>query len=227
MSTKIVSSKSSLPQWIDWIVGAVVAVITFGGIAYAAQSGLFSFSVFTNSDWNWYIVRAAGVTAFLMLAASMAWGVFVSSRLIKDWAPGVVSMMFHATVSWLAVILTLVHMGLLLLNQYYTYTLSNLLIPFTGAYRPFAVGLGIIAFWGIFAVTISFSLRKLMSRKAWLWLHYTSYGAFALTAVHSLLAGTDGTRPAMLVILGAFSALVGGMLIMRIRQSSSKARAEG
>src|SRR5206468_4741955 len=136
-----------------------------------------------------------------------------------DWSPGPLSMLLHATTSWLAVALTLAHMGLLLFDNYYTYTLSNLLIPFTGPYRPIAVGLGILAFWIILAVTISFSMRKLLGRRAWLLLHYTSYVSFGLVAVHALFAGTDATRPGMLMILGGFTALVGTMLIMRIRQS--------
>jgi len=112
-------------------------------------------------------------------------------------------------------------MGLLLFDSYYTYTLSNLLVPFTGPYRAFAVGLGIIAFWMILVVTISFSMRKLLSRRAWLWLHYTSYIAFGLVAVHALLAGTDATRPAMIAIIAGFSAAVGALLIMRIRQAQA------
>jgi len=70
----------------------------------------------------------------------------------------------------------------------------------------------------ILAVTISFSMRKLMSRRVWLWLHYTSYIAFGLVAVHALMAGTDATRPAMIAIISGFSVLMSGMLLMRIRQ---------
>lgn len=214
----IVPPEPELPRRIDGLIGALIGGIAFGGVVVWAASGFLNLAAFNSDQWSWFIVRAAGLTAFLMLAASMVWGVFVSSRIIKDWVPGPASMMFHATTSWLAVVLMIAHMGLLLLDKFYTYTLSNLLIPFTGPYRPFAVGLGIVAFWGIFAVTISFSLRKLMSRKAWLWLHYTSYASFGLVAVHALLAGTDATRPAMLTILGVFSVLVGGMLLMRVRQ---------
>jgi len=217
-SSSIVAPKAALPRWIDAAAGLVVGGITLGALVLWLHSGLQNFTVFDSAQWSWFLVRAAGVTGFLMLAASMLWGVFVSSKLIKDWVPGTVSMMLHATTSWLAVVLTLAHMGLLLFDSYYRYTLSNLLVPFTGPYRPFAVGLGIAAFWMILAVTISFSMRKLMSRRVWLWLHYTSYIAFGLVAVHALMAGTDATRPAMIAIISGFSVLMSGMLLMRIRQ---------
>ncbi len=219
MIPETVKSKSVVPHWVDWVVVAVVIGISLGAITQWASAGGFNLSLFDSTKWSWYLVRAAGLTGFLMLAASMLWGIFLSSHLIKDWVPGTGSMLFHATTSWLAVVLTLAHMGLLLFDSYYTYTLSNILVPFTGPYRPFAVGLGIIAFWTVLAVTISFSLRKLMSHRAWLWLHYTSYAAFGLVAVHALLAGTDATRPAMITILVGFSLLVGVMLVMRVQQS--------
>lgn len=217
--------KSAVPHWVDWLVGLMVAGVSLGALAIWANAGLLNFTVFDTPQWSWFIVRAAGLTAFLLLAASMVWGVFLSSHIVKDWVPGPASMLLHATTSWLAVALSLAHMGLLLFDSYYTYTLSNLLVPFTGPYRPVAVGIGIIAFWLILAVTISFSMRKLIGRRAWLWLHYTSYVAFGMVAVHALMAGTDATRPAMITILAGFSVLVGAMLIMRIRQSLAARRA--
>lgn len=208
--------------WMDWAAAIIVGVAALGMLIYTLTSGVLSISVFDNAKWSWYLVRAAGVTAFLLLTASTVWGIFLSSHLIKNWSPGPVSMLLHATTSWLAVVLSIAHMALLLFDDYYTYTLSDLLIPFTGPYRPLAVGLGIIALWMIFAVTISFSLRKLIGRKAWLWLHYTSYVSFGLVSVHAIFAGTDATRPAMVVILIGFSLMVSVMLGIRIQQSRSE-----
>jgi len=217
--TAVEVPKANTLGWIDWAAAVVVGVASLGMLAYTLSSGTLNVSLFDTAQWSWYLVRAAGLTAFLLLTASMLWGVFLSSRIIKDWSPGPVSMLLHATTSWLAIVLSLAHMGLLLFDNYYTYTLADIIIPFSGPYRPLAVGIGIIAFWMIFAVTISFSMRKLIGRKAWLYLHYTSYASFGLIGVHALFAGTDATRPAMLVILGGFSLLVGAMMVMRIRQS--------
>jgi sulfoxide reductase heme-binding subunit YedZ len=154
-----------------------------------------------------------------LLAASTLWGLFLSSRVIKDWSPGPVSLLMHATVSWLAVVLALAHALLLLFDNFYSYTVVDLMVPFIGPYRPLAVGLGIIALWLIFAITISFSLRRFMSNRAWYWLHYTSYIAFALVTVHALLAGTDADKLGMRIILGVFSAGVAALLAWRLRQS--------
>lgn len=217
--TAVEAPKANNLGWIDWAAALVVGLASVGMLAYTLSSGVLNVSLFDTAKWSWYLVRAAGLTAFLLLTASTIWGIFLSSHLIKDWSPGPVSLLLHATTSWLAVVLSIAHMGLLLFDNYYTYTLSDIIIPFTGPYRPLAVGIGIIAFWMLFAITISFSMRKLIGRKAWLWLHYTSYAAFGLVGAHALFAGTDATRPAMLVILGGFTLLVGIMMTMRIRQS--------
>lgn len=205
---------------IDWLVLIVVLVAGIGSVGYLLFSGSLGASLADDARLSWHIVRASGLTAYALLAASMVWGIFLSSRLIKNWSPGPLTLLLHATTSWLAVVLALAHMALLLLDNYYTYTAADLVVPFIGPYRPVAVGAGTIAFWMIPAVTVSFSLRKLMSRGAWLWLHYTSYASFILVTGHALFAGTDATQGGMTAILGVFSALVVGLMVWRITQSS-------
>ena len=89
-----------------------------------------------------------------------------------------------------------------------SFGITALLVPFTGPYRPFAVGLGVVAFWLILAITVSFSLRNLIGHRTWKWLHYTSYGSFGLITVHALLAGTDATQSGIRIILFGFTACV-------------------
>jgi len=153
-------------------------------------------------------VRSAGMVAYALLALSMLWGLFLSSRVLKNWSPGPLTLLLHAATSWLAVVLSIAHALLLLFDSYYTYTIQDIIVPFVGPYRPFAVGLGVIALWLTLVITVSFSLRKLIGRRAWLWLHYTSYGAFALITVHAMLAGTDATQGGVRVILFVFGAAV-------------------
>ena len=198
----------------------VVAVVIAGvSIVYTAQVGAFNVALSQDALWAWHLSRASGMVAYSMLAASTLWGVFLSSRLIKDWSPGPLSLLLHATTSWLAVIFSVVHAFLLLFDNYYSFSAANLLVPFSGPYRPTWVGLGILGLYLTFVITISFSLRKLIGQRAWQWLHYTSYGAFALISVHALLAGTDAAQPGMQIILGLFGVVVTGLLLMRIGQA--------
>jgi sulfoxide reductase heme-binding subunit YedZ len=212
-------STRPLPGWIDWAVLAVAILIAAVSIVYTAQVGAFNVSLTQDALWAWHLSRASGMVAYSMLAASTLWGVFLSSRVIKDWSPGPLSLLLHATTSWLAVIFSVVHAVLLLFDNYYSFAPANLLVPFTGPYRPTWVGFGILGLYLTFVITISFSLRKVIGQPAWQWLHYTSYGAFALISVHALLAGTDAAQPGMRIILGLFGVVVIGLLFMRIGQA--------
>lgn len=210
------SKRISVPHWVDWLMIAIILIVSGVSFISTLNSGVFSSSLVDNQQWSWYLVRSAGMMAYGLLAASMLWGLFLSSHLLKDWSPGPLTLLLHATTSWLAVVLSAAHALLLLFDNYYTYTLSDLVVPFTGPYRPFAVGLGVIAFWLVLAITLSFSLRKLIGHRNWLWLHYTSYGSFALITAHVLLAGTDATQTGVRIILFGFSAAVFVLFTLRV-----------
>src|SRR5690606_11872289 len=137
------------------------------------------------------------------LMGSTLWGLFISAQFVRDWSRGPVSTTMHSTISWAALIVGLIHALLLLLDNYFTYTLGDLFIPFTGPYRPEAVGLGTLAFWVIVIVTLSFPFRKRIGHGLWKKLHYTSYAAFGMVSLHGLFAGTEGTSPGLRLSIGA------------------------
>lgn len=213
---------TEVPRWVDWVILGGILAASVVSVGAMLSSGAIGASLTGDSLLSWHIARAAGLTAYMLLTASTLWGLFLSTRLIKDWTPGPVSLLLHATASWLAVALMFVHVGMLLFDKYYSYTLADLFVPFIGPYRPFAVGLGIIAAWLTVAITISFAFRKVIGQRAWRLLHYTSYAAFALVTVHTVLAGTDMSKPGMWIVVVGFFALSAGLLGWRIRLSVSQ-----
>ena len=137
------------------------------------------------------MTRSAGISAYLLLFASMVWGLFVSGQHVKDWSPGTLSLTMHTAVAWLALMLGFTHALLLLGDTYFSYTLSDVLVPFTGPYRPLEVGLGTLALWLTLVVTLSFQVKRRIGHRAWRWIHLTSYVAFGMVTIHGLTAGTD------------------------------------
>ncbi|MEP7284423.1 MAG: hypothetical protein ABI947_01485 [Chloroflexota bacterium] len=220
--SNIPPASQEIPHIVDWLILLVVVGVSVVSIGATFLSGAFSASLSADNVLSWHLVRAAGLTSYTLLAASTLWGLFLSSRILKNWSPGPLSLLLHVTVSWLAIVLAAAHAGLLVFDTYYNYTLKDLIVPFVGPYRPFAVGLGIAAAWLILAINISFGMRKLIGHRAWLWLHYTSYGAFALVTVHALLAGTDATKPGMMLILGVFTVVIVALLSWRLLQPKSR-----
>lgn len=139
----------------------------------------------------WYFTRSAGTVAYLLLASSTIWGLLLSTKLIKEMVPAALALAMHNILSWLAVLLTGLHALALLWDSFYTYTLADLTVPFIGPYKPGWVGLGIIGFYLMFLVSLSFNFRKQIGQKRWRQLHYAAFGVYILATVHGAMAGTD------------------------------------
>lgn len=204
----------------------VASLIVIGlSTAWMMNSGIFNFTLATDEKLSWHLVRSSGIVAYVLLLASTIWGLLLSSQSVKDWSPGPVSLTLHSTISWLALLLGLGHGLLLLLDKYFTYTLSDILVPFTGPYRPEAVGLGTLTFWLLVVISLSFPLKKRIGQVNWRRLHYTSYGAFGLVSIHGLFAGTDGTHLGFRLLVGAGVLLV--ILLLGIRVSKDQTKPTG
>ncbi|MBI1276655.1 MAG: hypothetical protein GC179_00870 [Anaerolineaceae bacterium] len=183
------------------------SIITSVGI-YLYQHGIFVRGSAVASNTSWYLIRAAGTIAYILLTTSVLWGLALTTRVIKDWSPGALSMVLHSTLSWLAVAFSILHALLLLTDNYLHYDLSSILIPFTGPYRPLAVGLGTLACWLALIVAGSFALKKHLGHRLWKILHLTSYGLYAMITLHALLAGSDADKTGFRVVAGIMVLLV-------------------
>lgn len=211
-------------KWTDFLALVFSLVVIGGSGVWMLQNGIFSaVSLSTNANAVWYMIRSAGITAYILLVLSMVWGLFISGQYVKNWSPGPLSLMMHSTVSWLALILGLTHALLLMADRYFSFTLGDILIPFTGPYRVIAVGIGTVAFWMILIITISFPFKRKIGHKAWLRIHMSSYIAFALVTLHGLTAGTDGRLPGFRLMLAMSVVLVVALMIVRMSKDHNKA----
>jgi methionine sulfoxide reductase heme-binding subunit len=191
------------------IVGVSIVLgsswILLANTPVAAQLGtLLGISVKT----PWYFSRSAGTVAYLLLAGSTIWGLLLSSKIIKEAVPAALALAMHNILSWLALAFTGMHAIALLFDNFYTYTLADLTIPFIGPYQPGWVGLGIISLYVMLLTTISFYFRKQIGQKRWRQLHYLTFGAYVLATVHGAMAGTDSGNPGMQAIYWGSGLLV-------------------
>ena len=192
---------------IIWILPAIVPQLAVNANILAGEKAA------------WYLTRSSGTVAYLMLSASTIWGLLLSTKLVKQWVPAAISLAMHNYISWLSLGLTVFHAGVLLFDSYYTYTLSALLIPFTGPYSPLWVGMGTLGFYIILITTVSYYVRKQIGQKVWRKLHYTTFGGYVLATVHGLMAGTDAAQ--LMSIFGTSSFLVLFLTLYRILSSGS------
>lgn len=203
------------------VMGASLIVIGLSAV-WMVNSGMFDFALASDQKLSWHLVRSSGIVAYVLLLASTIWGLLLSSQFVKDWSPGPVSLTLHSTISWLGLLLGLVHGLLLLFDKYFTYTLKDILVPFAGPYRPEVVGLGTLAFWLLVVISISFPLKKRIGQVVWKRLHYTSYIAFGLVSLHGLFAGTDSIHLGFRLLVGGGVLLVVLLLGMRVGKEQTK-----
>lgn len=212
--------------WVD-IISLIVSLAILGLVAvWTVQSGFVAGVLETNRSMTWQFIRSSGLTAYVLFAVSTLWGVALSSKVVKDWSPGPLSMLMHASVSWLGVVFAALHALLLLFDQYVPYHPVEILVPFIGPYRPGAVGLGTITFWLMLLVALSFAVKRRLGHRRWKLLHYTSYAGFFTVTAHALLAGTDAVRLGFLILFALSGLSVVALIGYRIRVGKpGKARA--
>ncbi len=210
------NSNSSIPP-LAWLAGGIGG-LALGVLAALAMQTPLGSSIGNFFRWllaanttqvTWYITRAAGLTAYLLLWLSVAWGLAVSSKILDTLLHGSFTYDFHQFISLLSIGFIAIHLLSLLFDQYMPYSVAQLLIPGLSSYRPVWVGVGIVAFYLTLLVTITFYLRGRIGMKAFRTIHVFSLVAYLATTIHGLLSGTDSSLPAVeIMYAGSFLSVI-------------------
>ena len=157
----------------------------------------------------WILARASGMTAYLLITASMIAGLVVKSRPFGAAVKAASAVDVHRFLTSLALGAVAIHALTLVLDSTIHIGLGALLVPLTAPYRPVWTGLGVLAAELAVVVAISFPLRKRIGARVWRRLHWATYAIFVLATAHGLGAGTDSNQPwAFDIYLGSVGAVV-------------------
>jgi sulfoxide reductase heme-binding subunit YedZ len=171
-------------------LAAMVMGASVSALIGQALDGLFAIN---SVQAMWYVTRAAGLTAYLLMWFSTVWGLAVSSKVLEPVLQSAFSYDFHEFISLLSIGFLALHIVVLLADQYLPFSVAAVLVPFIAPYRPLWVGLGIIGFYLTLLVTVTFYLRRRIGSKTFRAIHLASFAAYVLSALHGLLAGTDSS----------------------------------
>ena len=184
----------------------VIGVILIGAIVAMTPAGQslgsylrFLFALDSVQLW-WYVTRASGIIAYLLLWFSTILGLAVTSKYLDGMLDRLFTYDFHEFISLLSVGFTLVHVIVLMLDLYMPYSLAQILVPFISPYRPFWVGVGVISFYIILLVTITFYLRNKIGRSAFRAIHVLSLLGYIGVTLHGYFSGTDTALPSMQIL---------------------------
>ena len=157
----------------------------------------------------WILARTSGLVAYLLLTASILAGLVLKSRPFGVVLRPAVVTDLHRFLALLSLGAVFAHGLALLLDRTAPIAVADLLVPGLAPYRPFWVGLGVLAAESMLVVYASFSLRTRIGARNWRRLHWATYAVFVLATFHGLAAGTDSvTNWAPAVYGGATGAVL-------------------
>lgn len=137
----------------------------------------------------WIVSRAAGIAALILSSCSVCIGLLMGGRIVKDHRLDL--RVTHEALS-LAMLVTLVVHGLTLIGDGYLHpSLGDVAVPFLSSYKTLWTSTGIVAFWALAALGISYYARGRIGVRRWRKLHRFTALAWVMGVVHSLGEGTD------------------------------------
>ena len=142
----------------------------------------------------WYVARASGIIAWLMLTASVIWGVLLSTDAFPERRRPAWLLDLHRWLGGLTVVFVGAHLAALVADNYTHFGLADLVVPYASGWRPGAVALGVVAMWLLVAVELTSLAMRRLPRSVWRGVHLTSYVVFWLAILHAAFAGTDSTN---------------------------------
>lgn len=157
----------------------------------------------------WYLARSGGLVAWGLLAASVIWGLTMTTRLTRGHRPRPAWLLdLHRFLGGLALVFVGIHITTIALDTYVHFDVVQLLVPFASSWHPVAVAWGVLGLYALLAVEITSLLRARLSKRVWRSTHYLAFPLFALTTIHALSAGTDRHTFAMRATMLGASAVI-------------------
>ena len=172
-----------------------------------------------NNQLWWYFARSGGIVAWALLAASVLWGLALSTKVLRGRPRPNWILDLHRFLGGLALLFTGIHVLSLIMDSYVHFGLIEVLVPFTGTWHPVAVAWGVISLYLLLAVELTSLARKRISKRAWRMTHYLSFPLFLLTTVHALSAGTDRSTLPLRWSVIAVSAAITMLTFVRVNKA--------
>ncbi|MCU1400394.1 MAG: Flavodoxin reductase (ferredoxin-NADPH reductase) family 1 [Acidimicrobiales bacterium] len=176
----------------------------------------------SNELW-WYTARAAGIVGWALLAASVLWGLFISTKALGRKARPNWMLDLHRFLGGFAVIFTAIHVLGIMMDSYIHFGLAEVLVPFTASWNPNAVAGGIVAMYLLIAIEVSSLLRKRIPKRAWRAIHFAGFPLFVASTLHAFMAGTDASGVVFTLVAIVTSLAVVALTIRRVNQARRQA----
>lgn len=170
----------------------------------------------------WYIDRAAGLVAWVLLTASVVLGLLLSSKVLgKKVKPNWLQDL-HRGISGLSAAFVAVHVAGAIGDNYIHFGVKDVLVPGASSWRTLATAWGVVTLYLMVAVEGSSLLRKHLPKALWRKLHYLSFPLFITATAHGISAGTDGGKTVGIAVAALATSAIAGLTAMRVVDEMEK-----
>jgi methionine sulfoxide reductase heme-binding subunit len=169
----------------------------------------------TSAPIDWYVARASGLTAYILLTAVVVVGMTMGAkRTLPGWPRFTVEDVHRFGGLLVGSFLT-IHVVTIAVDAWLPFSLQSLIVPFLSRYRPLWVGLGVISIELLIALAITNHYRQRLPYVFWRRAHYLNFAVWTGATIHGLGSGTDRSSPWMLAIFALATASVAGTVVWR------------
>jgi sulfoxide reductase heme-binding subunit YedZ len=178
----------------------------------------------TSSPIDWYVARAAGITAYLLVSGVVLLGLTMAAK--KPFArwPRFTVEDVHRFGGLLVGSFVTIHVVTVAIDSWLPFSLQSLVVPFISRYRPIWVGLGIAAAEVLLALAVTNHYRRRLSYQFWRRAHYLNFAVWTGATLHGLGSGTDRSSPWLLTTFAAAASAVSAAAVWRIGRKRTGTR---
>jgi len=145
----------------------------------------------TISHVLWYLTRATGIVALILLTGTIVLGIIGTARAASPRWPRLLTAGLHRNLALTATALVAAHVVTTVTDPFVSIKLVAAFVPFASDYRPIWLSLGALAFDLMLAVLITSLVRDRLSHRAWRAVHLLVYVCWPVALWHGLGTGTD------------------------------------
>lgn len=178
----------------------------------------------------WAFGRVSGFVSMALFTLTVLLGIVTRSGRPLPGIPRVSVTLIHRNISLLATVFLVLHVGSLMLDSFAKLTVTDVVVPFLGAYKPFWQGLGTVAFDLVLALVATGLLRHRLGQRSFRVVHWFSYVMWPIALAHAVGNGTNGTSKWFLLFAAASVVVVVGAAAWRLSVNfleTAKARQGG
>jgi sulfoxide reductase heme-binding subunit YedZ len=147
----------------------------------------------TTSKDNWYLMRASGMVALVLLTLTLIAGIAGVRRWSTDsWRRSVVTFL-HRNVALLAVVFLAIHITTAVIDADVSVGWLAAVLPFASRWDSLWVGLGAVSVDIMLALVVTSLVRTRLSHRLWRSIHWLGYASWPLAVLHGFESGTDST----------------------------------